>query len=132
MRAADLPDPAVAARLLAWLARYEAAFRALMRDKPGGSAQTTADACFAALRLQQRARWPTGAAVVDRLGLCANDVLDAWAAEGRGSAKLHTALGAHARYAATLRMVLLAQAGDDEARPVAGRSAVFDAQVAAS
>jgi hypothetical protein len=103
-----------------------------MQAQPGGPAQTTADACFAALRLQQRARWPTGASVVDRLGLCANDVLDAWAAEGRSSARLHTALGAHSRYAATLRMVLLAQAGDGTDPRPAPRRAAVDTQVAAS
>ena len=90
-----LPNALIADRLLALLARYVAEF-AVFQGRKGGTTLEV-DAAFAALRLQQRLRWPQGAALVDALGACAHDVIEARTAGGPGSPRVAGALEKHAR-----------------------------------
>jgi hypothetical protein len=106
-------DPLVAGRMMGWLDRYEEALRMLLASTPEGAAQTAVDACFAALRLQQRARWPAGAAWVDRLGLDANALIIAWSENGLRGDRVARAREQHDRCAARLREVLAAARAAD-------------------
>jgi hypothetical protein len=92
--------------MLGWLDRYEEALGLLLAGAPGGGAQTATDACFAALRLQQRTRWPEGAPLVDMLGLAANELLIAWSEEGLGSERAVRAQAQHAQCVVLLRQAL--------------------------
>lgn len=99
-------DRAVAQRLSTSLDRYEEALRDVLRNPPPAPAQTAADACYAALRLQQRARWPAGSALVDMLGLSAGDLLEAWDGQGPQSTRFIQAKAQHALCVLRLREAL--------------------------
>lgn len=89
------PTRAVADRLASLLARYAAAFEALVAARDARAPTVEVDTCFAALRLQQRLRWPEGAAGVDEVGRCAHDVLHAWDAAGVHSPRALAAMAHH-------------------------------------
>ena len=103
--------PEAATRMLGWLERYEEALHLLLASGRSGAAQTATDACFAALSLHQRTRWPAGAALVDMLGLAANELIIATSEEGLGSARAARAQAEHAQCISLLRQALGGTAG---------------------
>lgn len=91
------PEPVAADRLLALLLRYEAAMNSWLVSPLARPSTLEADLAFAALRLQQRVRWPQGAALVDEIGVRAQDVLLARQAHGTDAAPSRAAVAAHHR-----------------------------------
>jgi hypothetical protein len=101
------PDPDTAGRLQGLLDHYEQVFGAMLRAAPA-QAIDELDACYAALRLRQRARWPAGASLVDALGCAAHDVLAVREGRAVGGRSLQQELEAHRAAFAALREVLAA------------------------
>jgi hypothetical protein len=91
------PDPQVAERLRVLLSRYLVAFENIAATRRARPDTLHADACFAALRLHQRLRWPEGAALVNEVGACAHDVLQAWQMPGQPKALVAASVARHIR-----------------------------------
>ena len=105
--ALSTPDPETAGRMQGLLDHYEQAFGAMLRAAPA-QAIAELDACYAMLRLRQRARWPAGAPLVDALGCAAHDVLAVREGRAAGSRSLQQELEAHRAAFAALREALAA------------------------
>ena len=105
--AVSAPDPETAGRMQGLLDHYEQAFGAMLRAAPA-QAIAELDACYAMLRLRQRARWPAGAPLVDALGCAAHDVLAVREGRAVGSRSLQQQLEAHRAAFAVLREALAA------------------------
>lgn len=105
--AVSAPDPETAGRMQGLLDHYEQAFGAMLRAAPA-QAIAELDACYAMLRLRQRARWPAGAPLVDALGCAAHDVLAVREGRAVGSRSLQQELEAHRAAFAVLREALAA------------------------
>ena len=105
--AVSAPDPETAGRMQGLLDHYEQAFGAMLRAAPA-QAIAELDACYAMLRLRQRARWPAGAPLVDALGCAAHDVLAVREGRAAGSRSLQQELEAHRAAFAALREALAA------------------------
>lgn len=105
--AVSAPDPETAGRMQGLLDHYEQAFGAMLRAAPA-QAIAELDACYAMLRLRQRARWPAGAPLVDALGCAAHDVLAVREGRAVGSRSLQQELEAHRAAFAALREALAA------------------------
>lgn len=105
--AVSAPDPETAGRMQGLLDHYEQAFGAMLRAAPA-QAIAELDACYAMLRLRQRARWPAGAPLVDALGCAAHDVLAVREGRAAGSRSLQQELEAHRAAFAVLREALAA------------------------
>ena len=105
--AVSAPDPETAGRMQGLLEHYEQAFGAMLRAAPA-QAIAELDACYAMLRLRQRARWPAGAPLVDALGCAAHDVLAVREGRAAGSRSLQQELEAHRAAFAALREALAA------------------------
>jgi hypothetical protein len=101
------PDPDTTGRLQGLLEHYEQTFGAMLRAAPA-QAIDDLDACYAALRLRQRARWPAGASLVDALGCAAHDVLAVRDGRAVGGRSLQQELEAHRAAFAALREALAA------------------------
>ena len=105
--AVSAPDPETAGRMQGLLDHYEQAFGAMLRAAPA-QAIAELDACYAMLRLRQRARWPAGAPLVDALGCAAHDVLAVREGRAVGSRSLQQELEAHRAAFGALREALAA------------------------
>ena len=97
-------DHPLAARLEAMLDQYCAAMNRWTSGDPRSSTTLEADACFAALRLQQRVRWPGGAGLVDEVGQRAQDLVAIGNLRGRASPACREAAGSLDRAVSQLRM----------------------------
>lgn len=106
--AVSAPDLDTGVRMQALLAHYEQAFGAMLRAAPAQPI-VDLDACYAALRLRQRARWPAGARLVDALGSAAHDVLAVRDGRVAGGSPLQQELDAHRAAFAALRDALAAR-----------------------
>jgi hypothetical protein len=103
-------------RLLLLVERYETAVSRWLEARDASSSSLEMDATFAALRLQQKVRWPDGSAAVDEVGLRAQDLLLAGTHRGRSSAAARDAAGEHAQALARLKSrIALVRSGLKEA-----------------
>lgn len=99
-------DHPLAVRLEAMLDQYCAAMSRWISGDARSATTLEADACFAALRLQQRVRWPEGANLVEEVGQRAQDVIAAGRLRGRASPACRDAAGSLDRAVQQLRAAI--------------------------